>query len=312
MNITLVHDHILPIVKYGGTERVIWGMGKQLSRMGHQVTFLARKGSICPFGRIVEIDPEKSIGSQIPTDTDVVHFSNHVSHDDLTKPYVVTVNGNVAGEEIDPNAVFVSRNHAERHGSKSFIYNGLDWDDYGEANLSQVRNHYHFLGKAAWRVKNVRGAIRITKMIKGGELDVLGGYRLNLKMGFRFTLSSKIHFYGMVDNMEKQRIIQQSKGMIFPVKWHEPFGLCLIESLYYGAPVFGSQMGSLPELIGPEVGYLSNDEQQIANYINSHPHYSPQVCHEYAADQFNIRVMTEAYIKKFEIVMNGSTLRDHE
>ncbi|MBQ9671621.1 MAG: glycosyltransferase [Prevotella sp.] len=310
MHITLVHDHVLPIVKYGGTERVIWGMGRQLARMGHQVTFLAHKGSTCPFGRVVEINPEKSLGSQIPEDTDVVHFSNYVVHDDLTKPYVVTINGNVVDGEVDPNAVFVSRNHAERFGSKSFVYNGLDWDDYGEADLSQPRSHFHFLGKAAWRVKNVRGAIRIAKMIDGGHLDVLGGYRLNLKMGFRLTLSPRIHFYGMVDNMGKKRVIQQSRGMIFPVRWHEPFGLCLIESLYYGAPVYGTPMGSLPELIGPEVGFLSNDEARIADFINSHPDFSPKVCHEYAADKFNIRVMTEEYLKRFEIVMNGTSLKD--
>ena len=221
---------------------------------------------------------------------------------------MVTVNGNVANESIDPYSIFVSRNHAERHGSQSFVYNGLDWDEYGQVDLSLPRRRYHFLGKAAWRVKNVRGAIRITKQIDGGELDVLGGTRLNLKMGLRLTLSPRIHFHGMVDNEEKQRIIQQSKGLIFPVLWHEPIGLCLIESLYYGAPVFATPMGAIPEIVTPDVGFLSNDEQELADYINSHPDFSPQRCHEYARDQFNIRVMTEAYLKKFEQVLNGERL----
>ena len=308
MHVTIVHHVVLPVAKYGGTERVIWGMGRQLVKMGHQVTFLLKPGSSCPFARVIEIDPKRSIGSQIPEDTDIVHFSNHVQHEDLTKPYVVTVNGNVANESIDPYSIFVSRNHAERHGSQSFVYNGLDWDEYGQVDLSLPRRRYHFLGKAAWRVKNVRGAIRITKHIAGGELDVLGGTRLNLKMGFRFTLSPRIHFHGMVGNEEKQRIIQQSKGLIFPVLWHEPFGLCLIESLYYGAPVFATPMGAIPEIVTPDVGFLSNDEQELADYINSHPDFSPQRCHEYARDQFNIRVMTEAYLKKFEQVLNGEQL----
>ena len=89
----------------------------------------------------------------------------------------------------------------------------------------------------------MKGAIRIAKNIPHAHLDVLGGYRLNLKMGFRFTLSPRIHFHGMVDNVEKQQIIQQSKGLIFPILWDEPFGLCLIESLYYGSPVFGTPEG---------------------------------------------------------------------
>ena len=308
MNIAIVHDVILPVVKYGGTERVIWALGKQLVRLGHHVTFLARKGSSCPFAKVIEINHSKSIGSQIPDEIDIVHFSNHVDLRDLKKPYVVTINGNVVNETIAPNAVFVSRNHAERHGSSCYIYNGLDWEDYGTPDLTQERCHYHFLGKAAWRVKNLRGAIRITQMVEGGELDVLGGYRLNFKMGFRLTISPRIHFHGMVDNTEKQRIIQASRGLIFPVVWHEPFGLCLIESLYYGAPVFATPMGAIPEIITPEFGFLSSDEQEIANYLNTKPQYSPQHCHQYAADIFNVRVMAENYLKVFERVLNGETL----
>ena len=308
MNIAIVHNVVLPVIKYGGTERVIWALGKQLVRTGHNVTFLARKGSTCPFAKVIEIDPSKSIGSQIPEDIDIVHFSNLADHRDLKKPYVVTINGNVGNENIDTNSVFVSRNHAERHGSNCFVYNGLDWDDYGKPDLNLERRHYHFLGKAAWRVKNVRGAIRITKKIDGGELDVLGGYRLNFKMGFRMTLSPKIHFHGMVDNQEKQRIIQQSQGLIFPVTWHEPFGLCLIESLYYGAPVFATPMGAIPEIVTPEFGFLSNNEQDIADYLNSHPKYSPQLCHQYVADKFNVRVMAEEYLRVFERVLNGEIL----
>ena len=37
-------------------------------------------------------------------------------------------------------------NHAQRLGSESFVYNGLDWDDYGPANLTLSRKNYHFLG----------------------------------------------------------------------------------------------------------------------------------------------------------------------
>ena len=185
--------------------------------------------------------------------------------------------------------------------------NGLDWDEYGAVNLSLTRNHFHFLGKAAWKVKNVKGAIRIAKNIPHAHLDVLGGYRLNLKMGFRFTLSPRIHFHGMVDNVEKQQIIQQSKGLIFPILWDEPFGLCLIESLYYGSPVFGTPRGALSELIPSEVGFLG-DEQAIISHLQNLPNYSSKLCHEYAADQFNAKVMALAYLDKFERVLNGETL----
>ena len=308
MNITIVKDTILPVKHYGGTERVIWALGKELSAMGHQVTFLVHFGSSCPFARVVAINPNLSIGEQIPADTDIVHFSDTVYEENLKQPYVVTINGNLSqGTTISPYSIFVSANHAKRYGSSSYVYNGLDWDEYGNVNLSLTRSHFHFLGKAAWKVKNVKGAIRITKNIPHAHLDVLGGYRLNLKMGLRFTLSPRIHFHGMVDNVEKQQLIQQSKGLIFPILWDEPFGLCLIESLYYGSPVFGTPKGALPELIPSEVGFLG-DEQAIISHLQNLPNYSSKLCHEYAADQFNAKVMALAYLDKFERVLNGETL----
>lgn len=309
MNITLVRDSVLPVVKYGGTERVVWALGKALTHMGHQVTFLLHKGSSCDFARLIEIDPSRSIVSQIPIDTDIVHFQDITSIENLQKPYVVTINGNLpAGTSFLPNSIFVSRNHAERYNRKTYVYNGLDWEEYSTAELTKVRSGFHFLGKAAWKVKNVKGAINITQKIKGATLEVLGGYRLNLKMGFRLTLSPRIHFHGMISNMEKKQYIERSKGLIFPIRWHEPFGLCLTESLYFGAPVFGTKMGSLPEIITPEVGWLGDNEQQIADYLTHTPFFSPQVCHDYATDCFNAHVMAKEYLKKYEQVLNGEFL----
>ena len=59
----------------------------------------------------------------------------------------------------------------------------------------------------------------------------------------------------MVDASKKKVIIEQSKGLIFPVTWHEPFGLAITESFYFGAPVGGTPYGALPELVSPEVGF---------------------------------------------------------
>ncbi|MEF9931013.1 MAG: glycosyltransferase, partial [Bacteroidales bacterium] len=53
----------------------------------------------------------------------------------------------------------------------------------------------------------------------------------------------------MIGGEQKLNILKESKGLIFPVIWNEPFGLAITESLYCGAPVFGTPYGSLPELI---------------------------------------------------------------
>ena len=237
MRILIYLDNLIPARTYGGTERVMWYLGKELARMGHTVYFLCHPGSTCDFATVIPHDPRLPFDGQVPTGVDVIHFNN-CTMGRLEKPYIVTHHGNFLQGDLDRNSVFVSADHARRHGSASFVYNGLDWSDYGDPGLRSERRYYHFLGKAAWRIKNVQGAIDTVKALPGERLLVLGGYRLNLKMGLRLTLTPKARFAGMVGGERKNELLRHSKGLIFPVRWDEPFGLAITESLYFGAPVF--------------------------------------------------------------------------
>lgn len=308
MHIVIVHNTKIPVLKYGGTERAIWYLGKTLAAKGNKVTFLVPAGSISSFADIIVLNPEKPINKQIPESADVVHF-NLMPREEITKPYIFNMQGNVNDATLlDINTVFVSKNHAARFGSNSFVYNGMDWDDYGKPDLNNQRKQFHFLGDAAWRVKNVKGAIHSILLTKKEELMVLGGNRLNFRMGFRFTTSPRIHFYGMVGGEGKNRLLNQSKGLVFPVRWHEPFGIALTESLYFGCPVFGTPYGSLPEIIQSDVGFLSSSAVELSKAIENSESYSRIRCHEYARDMFNAKKMTEAYLEKYARVMNGEKL----
>lgn len=303
----LIHiDAILPVYLYGGTERVMWYLGKELAGMGHEVTFLCHKGSESPFASVIAYNPRLSVAEQIPENIDIVHFNNFVPDDFDKKPYIVTYHGNQVPENRGDNAVFVSRNHAARFGSENFVYNGIDWSDYGDVNAEKRHGFFHFLAKASWKVKNVKGAIRIVRRVPDVKLLVLGGTRVNFKMGFRMTFTPKAIFKGMVGGAEKMRLLNMSEGLVFPVLWDEPFGLAITESLYCGCPVFGTKRGSLPELVIPEVGFLSDCEEDLSSHIAaSRGYYSPIMCHEYAADNFNSRKMAEEYIKYYEREMNN-------
>jgi glycosyltransferase involved in cell wall biosynthesis len=308
MHILIAHDQKIPVAGYGGTERVIWGLAKSLSDLGHQVTFLVPEGSYCPFATVLSWNTNLSINEQIPTSIDVVHL-NYIPQERIAKPYVVTIHGNPNGETtLDKNAIFVSKNHAERYGSQSYIHNGLDWADYGKPNILQPRTHFHFLGKAAWRVKNVQGAIDTVLKTPKETLAVLGGTRLNLKMGFRMTWSQRIQFYGTVGGQQKLDLLTQSKGLIFPVRWHEPFGLAITESLYFGCPIFATPYGSLPELVTEEFGFLSDQVDKMADAIQHANEFNKQNCHAYARDVFDSLTMANKYIKAYENVLNGHFL----
>ncbi|MDD2386807.1 MAG: glycosyltransferase [Bacteroidales bacterium] len=307
MNITIVNQSKIPALLYGGTERVIWYLGKELTKLGHKVTYLVAANSYCDFAKVLEIDVNKSFNSQIPKNTDIVHF-NFPVNEKIDKPYIITIHGNSSPEqEFDINSVFVSKNHAQRHNADSFVYNGLDWDDYGDPDFVKKQEYFHFLANAAWKVKNLNGAIKICNLADK-ELAVIGGSRLNFKMGFRLTTSRKTKFYGIIGGDEKNNIIKGSRGLIFPVLWDEPFGLAIIESMYFGCPVFGTPYGSLPELVKQDIGFLSTNSAKIAKAVINSNSFKRKLISEYAIDEFNSKKMTLGYLKKYEIVLSGNNL----
>jgi glycosyltransferase involved in cell wall biosynthesis len=315
MKILIVHDTTIPVFAYGGTERAIWALGKELAKMGHDITYLVKKGSSCPFGRVLPLDMQQPLAAQIPDDIDVAHFLFEIN-EAIPKPYIVTLQGNSSGPKtFDPNTVFVSRNHAQRHGGAVYVYNGIDLDDYGKPDTSNRRKYFHFLAKAAWRVKNVRGAIEIAGRA-GERLHVIGGYRINLSMGMRITLSPFVRFHGMLGGDAKNAVVQSSKGLLFPVLWHEPFGIAIVESLYFGCPVFGTPYGSLPELLNcqpngqSEYGFLSSKKAELVEAVKAAETYDRQRCQDYVAANFSSLKMAKDYLRLYEQVLNGRPLHD--
>ncbi|MDP2264063.1 MAG: glycosyltransferase [Hydrogenophaga sp.] len=306
MNILLVHNTRIPVFAYGGTERVLWDLGKALVEMGHQVTFLVPEGSRCDFAHVVHWNPQLPVLPQVPAGFDVVHFQIHPGIEP-DYPYLVTEHGNSRRPRPFPrNTVFVSQNHAHRYGATEFVHNGLDWSNYAPFDPSATRDRYHFLGKGAWPVKNLRGAIK-TALTAGVELNVLGARRLNFSHEFRYTLSRRIHFHGMVGGSQKFGFLQQSKGMIFPVRWHEPFGLAIVESLYYGAPVFATPYGALPEIVTSETGTLATDMDSLVESIQRYD-YDPRTCHHRAVNHFSHVQMAHKYVHYYERVIANEVL----
>lgn len=302
----MVYKGTLPATGYSGVGRVVWSLTKALDTLGHSVTLLTNERSVCPYAKVMQIDPTRRLSQQIPAHIDIVHY--HCQADEQTQtPYIVTVH--TAGENPNPldHSVFLSQDHAMRGGSSHYIYNGIDWETYGEINLTRPRRHHHFLGDTASSEKNLRGAINIMRGVKGSHLKVLGGGRLSLHAGISGLLSRHVSYCGVVNDMKKRYLLEGSRGLIYPVLWEEPFGLALIESLYFGAPIFGTKRGSLMELTGSDFGYLSNSEEELREAIRE-GNFSPTRCHQYAYDCFNSHVMALQYLKKYETIITKKRL----
>lgn len=330
MHILIANHSKIPVKAYGGAERIVWWLGKALVKMGHEVTYLVQKNSTCPFANVLWIDEARPLAEQIPASCDLVHL--HFPTDEhLPKPTIITCHTNSEKPTtFHPNTVFLSRNHAQRHGAKVFVYNGIDFEDYGDPMLDNRRMYLHFLGKADWRVKNVKGAIELAE--KAGErLHVIGGTRVNFRQGLRITLSSHVRFHGMVGGDGKNVLLNGSKGLLYPTLWHEPFGLAIIESLWFGCPVFGTPYGALPELLGgpqrrhdeampgngqiealySDWGCLSNKKSEILEAIKEADSFNRQSCHDLVRACFSAEIMAQRYVELYEKVLSGYALHEY-
>ena len=91
------------------------------------------------------------------------------------------------------------------------------------------------------------------------------------------------------------------------MRWHEPFGLAVIESLYFGCPVFSTPYGALPELVTEDCGLLSAEADVLADAVRG-GRFDAQACHQRAVAHFSAAQMAAGYLEKYEQVLAGETL----
>jgi len=295
LKIALVHNAKFPVKGYGGTERLVWWIAKGLHEKGVKVVLSCSAGSECPYAEVVPFNDQEPR----KLSSDLIHYFN-TPPEIPDYPHLVTIGGNgKVGERYSINTVFVSQNHAYRHGASAFVHNGIDPDEY---RFEVNRDRYLvFLAKAAWSVKNVKGAIRVAHR-SSRELHILGGSKTFFN-GWR-----GIFWEGILDGDLKARWLSRAAGLLFPVRWHEPFGIAVVEALVSGAPVLASPFGSLPELVNSEVGKICLTESEMIEAVEQLESFSPSVCRDWALSKFHYKTMAEKYISYYEKVLSGQTL----
>lgn len=302
MKILFQHPHPLPVAEYGGIERILWWHMKRLVVEGHQVVLIGHPDTNVT-GSGIELIPyetdDLNWSPKIPDNTDLIHL--FYNFDPMVGiPVVNTIQGNGStGEKFHDNTIFVSKKHAENHQSESFIYNGIDFTEYPFQPVTKNWNNFLFLAKASWSVKNLKSCVKACRK-NHKNLHIAGG---------KYWWPSRyIKSYGMVGGNKKLEIINSCDALLFPVRWHEPFGIAIIEAMACGLPVIGSPYGSLPELISQESGKIVRNQLELEHFLANKQAFNAEEIRSYAENKFNIITHTEEYLKIYARVSAGEKL----
>jgi glycosyltransferase involved in cell wall biosynthesis len=302
MRVTLLHHTRLPVRGYGGTERVVVSLARGLAELGHEVALVAPEGSRVPEARVVPV-PGRLIGRRgfdpaafLPPGTDIVHAFFPLSAA-LPIPWVWTLEGTTRpGIVRPPNTIYVSSDHARRHQSESFVYNGLD---PAELAFRAGKDDYDlFLGRLH-RSKGYHWAI---------EGAARSRRRLVVAGGWRPTLSRRVRFVGEVDGKRKADLLAGARLLWMPAQWDEPFGLTLIEALWSGTPVLATRRGALPEVLSPEVAAFGDTLDELVAAIPEAEARHPEACRARAERYFSHREMADGYLRFYRAFLSSGTL----
>jgi glycosyltransferase involved in cell wall biosynthesis len=118
-----------------------------------------------------------------------------------------------------------------------------------------------------------------------------------------------VRYYGMVGGTEKRDLLARARCLIFPVRWHEPFGIAIIEALVSGAYVTATPYGSLPEIVTPETGGLSARADELAEVVKNPQRFSPAACRDRVwRGGFTHLDMARKYLTYYEQVLTRGSL----
>ncbi len=335
MRILLIMDPGIPVPPqlYGGHERLVYLFAEEYNRLGHQVTLLAGPGSYIN-GNVVEFgvnDLNRSKKQQLNeiffawtylrknhTNFDLIHnfgrliyllpVLNKRTKKIMTYGRPVGKNGiTVVTSLPNRNLIFTACSNycvstGNVAGNWNTVYNAINFSSY-LLNTNVLANApLIFLGRLD-RIKGAHTAIKVAKAT--GNKLILAGNKPNTPDNLQYFETEieplidgdQITYVGALNDIQKNMWLQQAKALLFPIEWDEPFGIVMIEAMACGTPVIAFKKGSVPEVVRDGVnGFIVVNNTEMENAIKSISLIDRANCRVYAANKFDVRIITQRYL----------------
>lgn len=293
----------VPPPLYGGIELVVDELARGFAASGHDVVLFTTGDSTCPVERRWELPEAEGmrIGAAVPElrhalaayrsldDCDVIH--DHTVAGPLLAagappgvPVVTTVHGPLGVDLIDlyrqmaGRAAIVAISHAQHRPAPevpitAVIHHGIEAANFpvGDGAGDGDGPFCLFLGrmaadKGAHRAINVarRAGMRILMAAKMREASEVRYFTEEVEP----LLGPDAVYLGEVPHEHKLELLGAATALLFPIRWNEPFGLVMLESMACGTPVLAFPEGAAPEVVEDgHTGFLCDDEEGMADAL---------------------------------------------
>jgi len=214
------------------------------------------------------------------------------------------------------NLNYVSISNAQRKTAPkglnfiATVYNGIDFNHF-KLN-PKPKNYFAYLGRI---VKNKGCHIAISACLKSNSNLKIAGkhYQGHGNENYwnkyikQYIDKKQIEYVGFIKEQNKKNtFLGNSKALLFPILWEEPFGLVIIEANACGTPVIAINRGSVAEIIKDGVnGFIVENEAQMIKAMERVEGIDRVKCREYAKKHFSLEKMVEGYERVYQKVTNS-------
>jgi glycosyltransferase involved in cell wall biosynthesis len=124
-------------------------------------------------------------------------------------------------------------------------------------------------------------------------------------------LEPGVEFVGEITGAERDRFLGGAAGLLYPLRWSEPFGLTIAESFACGTPVIALQWGCVLEVLEHgTTGFIAETEDEVVAAVQALDTIDRNQCHLVAERCFSAAVMAQRYERIYAALLAGAEAPD--